>query len=137
MEINITKYFDNEEHCLVSGSRAELGDNAGAITWQNALESAQSDLLPQFTPEEIEEIRDYFGTFGAWDDEERAAWSIQEIRALVSQLISGDIREIENVCSDEDGEIDWEEYQKESEAGRVSGRIFGAADDEKFYYIGN
>ena len=36
MDIDITEFFNNAEPFEYSASAAELGDNAGRITWQNA-----------------------------------------------------------------------------------------------------
>ena len=47
-------------------------------------------------------------------------------------MISGDIRE---AALDTD-EPDWNQYQKDSEAGRISGRIFKGSDAQVYYYVG-
>lgn len=135
MELNITKIMLND--CLrFSGSRMELGENAARITWDNC--KAESADFIELTDAQIEESRDYFGEFGAWDDEERAAWTRDEVRALVFQFIAGDIREAEAVAMDDDtGEIDAGKYETENEAGQVSGRIYKADDGQWYFYLGN
>lgn len=144
MEIEITRFFNEAEHAEISASRSELGDNAGEITWRNANKSETLDFLPSFNPEGIQAIKDWFGDFGAWSDEERQKWSDSETRALLAQFIAGDIREAESLCwSDELEGIDWEKYEKEGKEGRVSSRMYctlaGAEhfQGQVFFYIGN
>ena len=56
-EINVTRFFRTAEPSDYSASVAELGTNAGRITWGNATrEAAESPLLT--TEEEIEAMRD-------------------------------------------------------------------------------
>ena len=94
MEIDITNFFNNAEPFDFSASVAERGENAGRDTWNNAKrEGAASPLLT--TPEQLDALRSYVKGFGAWDDDEIAAWDDAECNALFIQLISGDMREIE------------------------------------------
>ena len=72
---------------------------------------------------------DYVREFGAWSEEEIAAWGPIECNALLIQLISGDIREGDLDCE----EPDWKQYEKDAENGQCSGNIF-KADDGKIYY---
>ena len=136
MEIDITAFMANEDAYEFSGSIAERGPNAGPQTWANAKEcAARAPLLA--TPEQIEEARDYFKEFGAWDDETRAAWSAEEVNALLIQYISGNLREIESLCSDDDGEIDWVQVEAQSSEGRIAGDIYPSAheDGTTHYYF--
>lgn len=111
MEIDITSFMAETDAFQFSASAAELGQDAGKITWGNAIDEAhRAPLLT--TPEQIDEARDWFGEFGAWDDEERAAWSDDEVNALVIQFISGNIREIEALCMGDNGKIDWHEVER-------------------------
>jgi hypothetical protein len=121
MDLNITKLM--AEDCgQFSGSRMELGENAGEITWDNC--KAESGDFIALTDEQIEEARDYFGGYGAWDDEERAAWTAHEVRALVFQELASRIRELESVAMGDDGEIDWHLAYEKSSAGQMSGVIY-------------
>jgi len=109
---------------------AERGKNAGAETWRNAKdEGASSPLLT--TPEQIEALRAYVKDFGAWSDEEIAAWSDVECNALFIQLIAGDMREA-GLDNDPD-ESDWQEYQARAETGNCSGNIFRANDGTIYF----
>lgn len=135
MEINITKYFQSTEHSLISGSVFELGDNAARITWNNAKqEAAESAMLD--TEEKLQAMRDYARSTGGWNAEEIAAWSAVELNALFNQFVSGDVREIEDLCMDDDGEIDWEEYERLANKGTISGSIFRADNGDIYYYLG-
>lgn len=120
LEIDVS-FLLTEDAGLFSASRAELGDNAGRITWQNALSHA--DMI-SLTPEEILEAKDHIRSFGAWGDEEIDGWTDQETKALIVQFAAGDYREAESCCwSDELMDIDWH--------GRVSGNLYFA--DGKLY----
>lgn len=138
MEIDITDFVRNAEPCEFSASRAELGNDAGKITWNSAKrEAADSPLVSD--PDALETVREWFGEFGAWDAEERATWSADDINALLIQFISGDWRELESLCysdSDEFG-IDWQEAQRLSEAGTISGLIFKGDNGRVYFYAGS
>lgn len=129
MHIDITALL-KEDLFRFSHSVAEGGDNAGRNTWNAALEDAKTRRPPLLdTPEKIEAFHDWVRDFGAWDDDEIAAWSEDENNALFLQFIAGDVRE---AGADDLGSLDWDEYQKDAEAGRApsylykdeSGRIF-------------
>jgi hypothetical protein len=140
MEINITRFFQDADAFEFSASVAERGQNAGKETWSNAVrEGTDSPLLK--TPEELQALRDYVRGFGAWDDEEIAAWSDAECNALFVQLISGDMREMESLCIGDDGEIDWTRYEELANEGTISGSIYRADIGDNvgdiFYYLGS
>lgn len=136
MEIDITQFFKDAAPRDYSASQMELGRDAGKITWGHAMEDAgEYNFLD--TEEKLAEARDYFKGFGAWDEEEIAAWTPQELNALVIQEISAAMREAGWDDGNLDGELDWEEYQRMSEAGQVSGRIFKGDDDTIYFYLGS
>ena len=130
MEIDITDFVNDEDPSQFSASQAELGANAGKITWRNAMDHTPPMLT---TPEHFDALRDWARDSGGWDEEERAAWTDQECNALFVQIISGDLREMP---TDDDGEIDWEEAEKLANAGRIHGCIYRSAD-RVFYYLGS
>lgn len=106
----------------LSASIAERGPNAGPETWQNAKDAAGSLNLDDET---IEQLRDWFGEFGAWDDEDRAAWSRDEVEALTLQYIAGDLREGQALAPGNGvAGIDWAEYEELSQSGTISGNLF-------------
>jgi hypothetical protein len=128
MELNITDFFNTARPAYYSASAAELGDDAGAITWANAIDAAETWAAWLDTDDKRDEFRAYVRTFGAWDDEEIAAWTDEELTALLIQFISGDIRE----SGLHDG-ASWAEYEEAAQAGRISGNIFRADNGGIFY----
>ena len=131
MELDITRYIDDVDCCLLSGSQMEHGHDAGRITWRNSMrEAAEHPLL---TADQIDEARDYFRDFGAWTDEEIDAWPVAEVQGVTAQEVAARVRELEDYIDDETGEIDWDEYEEDSKQGRVSGMIY-RADDGRIYF---
>lgn len=116
MEFDVSFLLD-EDCSLLSGSVAELGQDAGRITWQNCLELAISH--PLATEDNREELESYFREYGAWTAEEIAAWSLQELSALCIQEAASNFREYENHC-----EADWDVYREKSESGSISGQLW-------------
>ena len=130
MELDITHMVDDcDDMPTLSGSQAELGPDAGKITWNNSLAYAAKHLL--LTDEAMREnARRYFKGFGAWSADEMAAWSDAYLNALVTQEIASRIREMEHFDSDE-------EYQKAAEQGQVSGMIYKGDNGRWYAYIGD
>lgn len=120
-EFNVSRLVDSEDCGQLSGSAAELGENAGRITWQNCLDLSSDIVL--VTEENAAELRDYFAGYGAWDREEIAAWTLQELNALCIQEAASNIREFEDYC-----ESDWQLYYSKAESGSISGQLY---HDEK------
>jgi hypothetical protein len=116
MEFNVSFLVD--QHCgLLSGSIAELGQDAGRITWNNCLELAIAH--PLATDDNREELESYFRDYGAWTAEEIAAWSLQELSALCIQEAASNFRQFEDYCGS-----DWDKYREECENGSISGQIW-------------
>ena len=137
MEINITEFVRNAETHDFSASAAEMGQNAGKITWNNAVQEAASTQF--ITAESRDAFESWAREFGAWDREEIAAWSLDECNALLIQYISGDLNELESLCysdSDEFG-IDWDAAEKLSREGAIGGSIFKGDDGAVYFYMGN
>ena len=128
MELNITEFFNAANAFDYSASCAELGENAGGITWNNA-KNADFNLLD--SEEKREHFKEYIRGFGAWSDDEISAWTNSELNALCIQLVSGDIREFEELA-----ESDWNMWQELSERGTVSGNLYGGplSIDGQIYY---
>jgi hypothetical protein len=127
MEIDVTPILS--ENCrMLSASRAELGENAGRITWNNCLKLAKR--LPLVTNENRDEIRKHFGEYGAWEREEIAAWSDVELSALIWQEAAADMRHFQEHCN-----FDVSVYEEHCESGKVSGRL-SIGEKSAFIYIG-
>lgn len=120
MELDITEFFNSARPEYYSASVAELGNDAGRITWENAIDC---EFVLLKTDEEREAFRNFVRQFGDWSDGEIAAWSDEELNALCVQFVSGDMREAD-LHSGMTSE-DWADYQKRCEEGVYSGRIFG------------
>ncbi len=134
MELDITHMIEASDAMpMLSGSCAELGQEAGKITWNNSLEYAKAHPLLA-DDDAREEARQYFAQFGAWTEDEIEAWSNDELEALVSQYIAGDIRELEMFDTHE-------EYQEAAKRGEVSGNIYMAGDENGgehwYFYLGS
>ena len=132
MEINITPFFYQGQAHLYSASAAELGENAGKITWINSMNFSDKHKM-LVTDEQLEAFRAFVKDTGGWTQEEISHWTNHELNALFVQFVAGDIREggLSGPCQD------WEQYQADCESGLVSGRIFKSDDNQIFYCIGN
>jgi hypothetical protein len=113
MELNVTQivaaHLDgNPPAHLCSGSMAELGNDAGRVTWDNSCDLA--DRLPGFleTEDALQEVRDHIKSYGAWDEEEIAAFTPRDLRAFIVQEVMAEIRHLE-----EHGQIDLEDFTEE------------------------
>lgn len=137
MELNITEVFNAIAPRDYSASVAEIGANAGADTWRAAVEDSPGHMLLG-TEEKREAFKGHIRGFGAWSDEEVAAWSDVELNALFLQMIAGDMREAglhAGMAADE-----WAAYQEAAKAGQVPGNIFGgplSTNGEIYYYLGS
>ena len=136
MEINITEFFNSIEPHYYSASRAELGDNAGAITWNNALDRAEdADLLDN--EEKVDAFKQFVSESGGWTWDEINALSHTELNALFIQWISGDMREgglHSGMTEDE-----WREYESLTKEGQCSGNIYGgplSVDGQIYFCLG-
>lgn len=126
MELNVTRLID--ENCeQFSASRMELGDHAGEITWNNALQYTKE--YPLVTGDQLDAVRQYLAGFGAWTKQELSYMSDNEVNALLLQFIAGDIREMENCES-------YEEYEQGCMQGTYSGALYRGDDGQWYYYVG-
>ena len=73
-----------------SNSVANLGENAGELTWRASQRAASSLVL---TDGQKEAFRDWVLSSGGWTREEIDAWTEAELTALCVQWIARDIRE--------------------------------------------
>lgn len=133
MEIDVTKLVTEGDMFDFSGSIAERGQNAAKETWGNAMAKALAS--PPLTEEQLPEFRDHVRGFGAWGDVEIDSWDITQCNALFIQMVAGDVREAQSLCSgDGPGDIDWETYQAQEDVG---GRLFSSEYGKIYYYIGD
>lgn len=129
MELNITRFFNEAAPMDYSASCAEIGQDAGPATWAAACDdSADYPMLD--TDEKREAFKAHVRGFGAWSDDEIAAWSDAELNALLIQFIAGDIRE----AGLDSNAPDWVAYEADE---NMAHRLFKGLDNEIYYYIGD
>ena len=129
MELDITEFTMTECPKDFQASICEIGNIASRHTWQAALECDTMFV----TDANRQEFIDHFEGYGAWSEEEMNGWSNVELNALVIQEISGWMRDFSD---DPISEWDWDDYRAQSEAGRISGRLFRADDNRVYCYFG-
>lgn len=133
MEINVTSFVIDADHCSISASQAELGANAAKVTWGSAQDAASAAAFLN-TDDECDKARDWLAEFGAWSGDELCAMSNREVRALIIQFVSGDVREAEKLApGDGPGFIDWAALRVLQEEGAVSSHLF-LSDDGLVYF---
>jgi hypothetical protein len=129
MELDVTHMMqDSDEMPMLSGSVAELGKDAGKVTWNNSKAYAAEKPLLE-TDEQREAARNHFGEYGAWSDDEIAAWSEEELQAIVCQEVAAEIREFDRFDTTA-------EYEQASHEGQVSGRLYQGTDGRWYCYFG-
>jgi len=135
LELKITEFFNNGDHWHNSNSIANLGQNAGANTWEHAKQESSEFIF--VTEETRQAIQEYVKGFGAWDWQEITGWTDTELNALVLQFISADINDLE-VYTDDNGELDWELIAEAQEAGQIASNLYcyRGNEIEYYYYIG-
>lgn len=122
-EVNVSCLLDDVDPFILSHSVAEAGE---ANKWSDALEVAAEHGLEI---SDVEGVKYYFAGFGAWDRDEIAGWTKQELDALVLQFAAGDLRELQSLCPGNGvGDIDWNEAEKLAEQGTVCGRIYASGE---------
>ena len=128
MEIDVTDFLASTDCSMLSGSVAELGTNAGRITWSNSI-----DALKGFNPlpdgDALQEFREWLKPWGAWDDAEIAAMSDEHLRALCVQWIASDWRE----CFLDAGPCDWSDYETRASEGQCPSSFFRDDDGRIFW----
>ena len=105
-----------------SNSVANLGRDAGELTWRASQQAAPSLTL---TEGQKEAFRDWVRSSGGWTREEIDMWPGAELTALCVQWVSGDIREgFGDDLPDDPAEWDWEGYNEQAERGAVSSTLY-------------
>ena len=136
MELEVTSIVaahlnGNPEAWDCSNSVANLGPNAGKITWNNSLKlGARLANVICDTDEKRGAIQDHFREYGAWEDDEINEWDDDEIAGMIVQEVMAEIRRLE------DRGIDLEDFTNEEfqEATENEGGRFYKGDNENWYY---
>jgi hypothetical protein len=136
MELNITQFFNEAGMIDYSASCAEIGQDAGEVTWQAALADAPMWNLLK-TVEQKEDFRAYVRSTGGWDDAECEEFGDLTLQAMCIQFVAGWIREAfpdgtEGLTSE-----DWSDYYARSEQGECTGVFSVDSQGNIFAYIGN
>lgn len=136
MEIDITDFALCQEASDFSASQAELGKDAGQITWANAMREAKT--YPWITADNRDEFERWVRGFGAWEEAEVKGWTLQHCCALAIQFVAGDLRELENVCDtctsrDKYG-FNWSRIKNRLDGGNS---IYKGDDKRLYAYLGD
>ena len=130
MELGVTDFIAAMEPRSLFASVAELGQGAGRVTWENAKGYvAEHPLLT--TDLQRKAARDYLAGFGAWEEDEIAGWSDQELDALLAQCIASELREFQELAGS-----CWDTWEQLLSEGTVSGSLFRGIDGKTYYYMG-
>lgn len=133
--INVSHLMERKEDMyLYSASISEMGEDAGEVTWENSMDVfdadsyRESESIPWLveTDDELEEARDYFKSFGAWEDTDD--WNKQTLNAVILQDIAASIRERESAIKD--GRL--EHYEE-----HYGGQLTVYDNGEAFYHVGD
>lgn len=126
MEIDVTHMVeDADEMPKLSGSVAELGQDAGHFTWRNSCDYGEEHPLLT-TDDQRDAARKHFREYGAWSEEVIAAWSERELQGIMCQDVAAAIREQEAYDS-------YEEFCKAHDGG---GRVYPGDDGRWYFYLG-
>lgn len=129
MELDVTNMVEDADSMSeLSGSRAEHGQDAGRITWDNSCDYAAA--MPLLTTDaQRDAARAHFRAYGAWDEDGINAWSERELQGIMAQDVASAIREMQVADT-------YEEYQALCEQGTCTGRIYKGDDGRWYYYLG-
>lgn len=126
MELDITDFFYNALPIRYQDSVANSGlQNIGEISWNRA--KRDSRKYPFATEANREALTDWLEGFGAWEREEMEAWTLLHFNALMIQFVAGWVQEKEDIT--------WEEYQKKSCEGQISGCLYEDTEGNVFASI--
>jgi hypothetical protein len=117
---------------MLSNSVANLGDNAGQITWDNSLDAATE--YPLVNDDNRDEVIGWLKSWGAWSEGDLMQWNNQSLSALVWQFAASDFRDHWEDYISDFNETDFdnlEEYDWDSITNEDS-QIF--CNDGKFYF---
>jgi len=137
MEIDVSKFFQSAAPRDYSASVAEIGRDAGPVTWQHACEDSAEYLMLD-TDEKREAFRGFVESSGGWTREEIDAWADSELNALLIQWIAGDCRECFPDCRElsELTAEDWEAAYEDMQQGHIPSNLFRAEDGTIYFYAG-
>lgn len=130
-EIDITDFLASHSLKYFSGSIAELGQGAGAQTWEECNDKAE-EWQPLDTEEKRETFINFCSNAGFSEADDMHAWPDSELQALCIQWIAGDARECGIDGQDLDS-LDWDAIEERQHEGQCSGSIY-RGDDGRIYW---
>lgn len=135
MELNITTFWHAAGFIDYSASAAEIGQNAGRITWDQSIEDSPQFMILD-NPDKLSAFQNFVQSSGGWTIEEIKAYSDVELNALCLQWISGDAREaFPGARSAEDiGPEQWAEYEANE---NFCHRLFLGMDGAVYFNVGS
>jgi len=95
IKADVSVMFSAREPWDCSNSQANLGDQAGRLTWECALEVAESadKWLLSDRAEALAAMVEWAHETGAWDEEETSKWSDEDCLALFVQNVASELRD--------------------------------------------
>jgi hypothetical protein len=130
MEIDVTHMVEDSDAMFnLSGSRAEHGQEAGKFTWDNSIRYGKDHPL-LMSDEMRDAARAHFKGYGAWPEEEIAAWTEVELQGIMCQDVAAAIREMERYNTEE-------EFIEACEKGTCSGRLGKSDNGHWYFYLGD
>ena len=126
MEICISNFFKRADLRTFSGSVATHGKHAARDTWE-AAKTAAVDLNFLHTDKKRDAFKRHLESGGFSENME--TFTHAELNALLMQCIAADIHE----SGLDTNAPDWEDYQRQSEAGQISGGLFLGVDGEVYF----
>ncbi len=127
MEMNVTNVVNGIRPMNYSASIMEIGQDAGTITWSNAIDDSDHLIQGYDRAATIEHFADY----GAWSGDELNASDDTELKAMLLQEIAAEMRE-HDITTFWDKE-QWGEYMNSDNVGR----LFMGDDEQIYFYIGS
>ena len=127
MEMNVTNVVNGIRPMNYSASIMEIGQDAGTITWSNAIDDSDHLIQDYDRAATIEHFADY----GAWSSDELNASDDTELKAMLLQEIAAEMRE-HDITTFWDKE-QWGEYMNSDNAGS----LFMGDDEQIYFYIGS
>jgi hypothetical protein len=87
---------DNEaDPYYLSGSIANLGRHAGSRTWNNSKRTGEAFTV---TDETAQAIRSHYADYGAWSEDELAAWTTAACIGMIVQCCAASANMITDWC---------------------------------------
>lgn len=128
---DVTDFLASHSLKYFSGSIAELGQNAGAQTWEECNDKAE-EWAPLDTEEKRETFINFCSNAGFSEADDMQAWPDSELQALCIQWIAGDARE----CGIDGGSlssIEWGQVRQDQENGQAPSSLFLGGDGRIYW----